>query len=69
MEIDLHSLITKISHVLEILTNFHVLALFIINTTKTPYRALSSPEGYSFIGRFYRLVELLAGLVTPLAKK
>lgn len=69
METDLHGWITRISHVLEILTNFHVLALFIINTTRSPKRALDSNASYSFTWRVYRLIELLAGLITPIAKK
>jgi hypothetical protein len=69
MEFDLHTIITKVGHILEILTNLHVLALLIINTTRTPQRTFVPGESYSFIRRIYRLVELLAGLVTPLAKK
>lgn len=70
MQTEFHTWVVRISHILEILTNLHVLALLIINTTKTPSRAaLASDEGYSFIRHIYRLIELLAGLVTPLAKK
>ena len=72
MEIDLHTLITRVGQIMEIIMNLHVLALLIINTTKSPQRPprpLSSNKGYAFDRRVYRLIELFAGLITPIAKK
>ena len=69
MTFDLHSVSTQIHDFTELIVNLHVLALLIINVTKTPARAFDSAESYNSLGRIYRLIELLAGLVTPLAKK
>jgi hypothetical protein len=72
MEIDLHTLITRAGQIVEIIMNLHVLALLIINTTRSPQRPprpLSSNKGYAFDRRIYRLIELFAGLITPIAKK
>jgi len=40
----------------------HVVALLVINTTRTP------PSG-SVLNKMYRMLEILAGLLTPLAKR
>ncbi len=69
MGIDFHSFVSKARHVVEVLTDLHVLALLIINLTKSPTGSFSSGERYTFTRRFYRLIEFLAGLITPLAKK
>jgi hypothetical protein len=69
MGTDLHAFISKVGHVLQIIMDLHVLALLIINITKSPPTSFSSGEGYTLIRRLYRLIELLAGLITPLAKK
>jgi hypothetical protein len=69
MEIDFHSFVSKVSHAIELLTDLHVLALLIINLTKSPAGSFSSSERYTFTRRLYRLIEFLAGLITPLAKK
>lgn len=53
---------------LEILVNLHVLAIIIVNLTKTP----KAERGESVVTAFssiYRLIEIFAGLVTPLAKR
>jgi hypothetical protein len=65
----IHELLGQINAVIEIFLNLHVLALFIINLTKTPSRALRSTNGYTLTRRAYRVIELLAGLITPLAKR
>ena len=72
MGTNIHSWITSAVHVVEILTNLHVLALLIINTTKSPQkppRPMAANKGYAFERRIYRLIELFAGLITPIAKK
>jgi len=40
----------------------HVLALLVINTTKTPRPS-------TVFNKMYRMLEILAGLLTPLAKR
>jgi hypothetical protein len=40
----------------------HVLALLVINTTKTP-------KSNFMISKIYKMLEILAGLLTPLAKR
>ena len=66
---DLHTVFSHLNTIIEIILNLRVLALLIINITRTPGKAFSDSGGYSFIGRMYRLIELLAGLISPLAKK
>ena len=66
---NLHTVFSHLNIIIEIILNLHVLALLIVNVTRTPGHASSDSEGYSFIGRMYRLIELLAGLISPLAKK
>jgi hypothetical protein len=53
----------------QIVVDLHVLALLIINVTRTPREHLKSEAGYTFFSRLYRVIELMAGLVTPLAKR
>jgi hypothetical protein len=57
------------SHVLQHATNFfataatvHALALVIVNLTKTP-------KDDEYLSKIYRVIEILAGIVTKLAKK
>lgn len=64
-----HTIANAINDFLELLINLHAVALIVINLTETPRRALYGSEGYTLLKRFYRLIELLAGLVTPLAKR
>ena len=40
----------------------HVLSLLVINTTKTPKSSV-------MMSKFYKILEILAGLLTPLAKR
>ena len=40
----------------------HVLSLLVINTTKTPKSSI-------MMSKFYKILEILAGLLTPLAKR
>jgi hypothetical protein len=45
-----------------IICYLHVLALLIINTTKTPKSSI-------MMSKVYKMLEILAGLLTPLAKR
>ena len=54
---------------LDVLVNLHVIALFIINVTRSPGKEFSVSNSYTSANRLYRLLEFLAGLITPLAKK
>lgn len=65
----IHNFSKVFGDVVEILMNLHLLALIIINLTRTPEDAFSTKTSYTSINRLYRIVEFLAGLVTPLAKK
>lgn len=49
---------------LEVLIDLHLVAMIIVNTTKSPESPKSTSINFS-----YRLIEILAGLVTPLAKR
>ena len=69
MSNNLHTVFSHLNTIIEIIMNLHVLALLIINITRTPGKAFNASGSYSFIGRMYRLIELLAGLISPLAKK
>lgn len=65
----LHNFSEGLKLVIEIIGNLHILALIIVNVTKTPHIAESNIGSYTSVNRWYRLIELLAGIVTPLAKK
>lgn len=58
--------IHKIAQVLQdfstIICYLHVLALLVINTTKTPTSSI-------MLSKIYKMLEILAGLLTPLAKR
>lgn len=56
--------LANIKTTVEVLIDLHVLAMLIVNTTKTPESRKAVPIKFS-----YRLIEILAGLVTPLAKR
>jgi hypothetical protein len=66
---NLHKFFSHLNIITEIVLNLHVLALLIINITRTPGKVFDAPGRYSLIGRMYRLIELFAGLISPLAKK
>lgn len=55
---------TNIKTLVEILIDLHLLAMLIVNTTKSPESRKIAPVNFT-----YRLIEILAGLVTPLAKR
>ena len=54
---------------MEIILNLHLLAILIVNVTKAPRDEVSALGSYTSVNRLYRIVEFLAGLITPLAKK
>jgi hypothetical protein len=65
----LHSISKVIGDVVQILFDLHILCLLIINVTRTPIKDLEGGFGYTFVSRAYRVIELIAGLVSPLAKR
>lgn len=69
MDSILHVVSRVIEDITKILVNVHILSLFIINLTETPRRAWDATEGYTMSRRFYRIIEVFAGIVTPLAKR
>ena len=69
MDQSLHSISTVFNDIVQLIVNLHLVCLFIINVTKSPRRALQSTESYTYLKRLYRIIELLAGLITPLAKR
>lgn len=58
----LHDIAAAFQDFSTILFNLHIIALCIINLTKSP-----KTEGIE--SRLYRTLEMLAGLLTPLAKR
>ena len=65
----IHNFSKALAEIVEIIMNLHLLALLIINVTKTPRDVFSEKTGYTSVKRLYRIIEFLAGLITPLAKK
>jgi len=62
MEKHIHSFAQGLQDFSTIVFHLHVLALIVINSTKTP-------QPNTVINRIYRGLEMLAGLLTPLAKR
>jgi hypothetical protein len=62
MEKHIHEFAQELQDFSTIVLHLHVIALLIINFTKTP-RTNATVE------RLYRGLEMLAGLLTPLAKR
>jgi hypothetical protein len=58
----LDSAIEHLRNFLTIALAAHGLALVICNMTKTP-------KDDEFISKFYKLIEVMAGIITPRAKK
>lgn len=65
----IHSFSKILSSITEIIFNLHFLALLVVNLTKTPKDEVSALGSYTSVNRLYRIIEFLAGLITPLAKK
>jgi len=55
-------LVTNAQHLVEILLAIHALALLIVNLTPTQ-------KDDQAVAKYYRIVEILAGIVTRLAKQ
>jgi len=55
-------LVTNAQHLVEILLAVHALALVIVNLTPTQ-------KDDQAVAKYYRIVEILAGIVTRLAKQ
>jgi hypothetical protein len=56
------NLIANAQHLVEILLAIHALALLIVNLTPTQ-------KDNQAVAKYYRVVEILAGIVTRLAKQ
>jgi hypothetical protein len=55
-------LVTNAQHLVEIFLAIHALALLIVNLTPTQ-------KDNQAVAKYYRIVEILAGIVTRLAKQ
>jgi hypothetical protein len=62
MEKHIHEFAQELQDFSTIIVHLHIFALLIINITKTP-------AGNTRINRVYRGLEMMAGLLTPLAKR
>jgi hypothetical protein len=62
MEKHIHEFAQGLSDFSTIIFHLHVFALVVINLTKTPHTSAT-------VNRIYRGLEMLAGLLTPLAKR
>jgi hypothetical protein len=60
-----HSLAQYIKDLTDIVIALHALAIVIVNITTTP-KAAAAPNS---VNKAYRFIEMLAGLITPLAKR
>lgn len=58
----LHKIATDIEDFSKILLNIHIIALLIINVTRVPKTS-------ALAAKIYRVLEMVAGLLTPLAKR
>jgi hypothetical protein len=65
----IHSFSKALSSLTEIILNLHLLAILIVNVTKSPKDEVSELGSYTSVNRLYRIIEFLAGFITPLAKK
>ena len=65
----IHSFSKVLSSLTEIILNLHLLAILIVNVTKSPKDEVSELGSYTSVNRLYRIIEFLAGFITPLAKK
>lgn len=61
----MHNLVQYIKDLTDIIIALHALAIVIVNITTTP-KAAAAPN---LVNKVYRLIELFAGLITPLAKR
>jgi hypothetical protein len=56
------SLLTNAKQIIEILLAIHAVALLIVNMTPTP-------KDDAALAKYYRVIEILAGIISRLAKK
>jgi hypothetical protein len=61
----MHSLAQYIKDLTDVVIALHALAIVIVNITTTP-KAAAAPNS---VNKAYRFIEMLAGLITPLAKR
>jgi hypothetical protein len=61
----MHAVTEYIKNLTDIIIALHTLAIVIVNITTTPKTA-TAPNS---VNRVYRFIEMLAGLITPLAKR
>jgi hypothetical protein len=61
----MHDLAQFIKDLTDIVIALHALAIVIVNITTTPKTA-TAPNS---VNKAYRFIEMLAGLITPLAKR
>ena len=65
----LKQLTGHIQSITDVILALHGLAIVIINLTSTPKAKWDSTLIQVFLSKFYRLIEVFAGLFTPLAKR
>jgi len=58
-----------VKNLAEVITALHVLAVVIVNVTRTPKVFPQTRVSSGVVPRGYRVIELLAGIVTPLVKR
>jgi hypothetical protein len=56
------NLLTNAKQIIEILLAIHAVALLIVNMTPTP-------KDDAALAKYYRVIEILAGIISRLAKK
>ena len=61
----MHTFTEYIKDLTDILIALHTLAIVIVNITTTPKTATA----LNSVNKIYRFIEMLAGLITPLAKR
>ncbi len=67
--VSIHSVSQALGDLTQVAVDLHVLAILVINLTKTPQVKLKDGVRYTALSRIYRTIELIAGLITPLAKR
>lgn len=66
----LHQISVTVADITQLIVDLHLLALIFVNVTESPHRAINrNAKGHTNVRRWYRAIEILAGLVTPLAKR
>jgi hypothetical protein len=65
----LKQLTGHIQSITDVILALHGLAIVIINLTPTPKSKWDSTLVQFFLSKLYRIVEVFAGLFTPLAKR